>query len=253
MKLIIDAHTHLKHGDKDRTEVPAERIVRDMHEAGVDYSVVVTICLPSVESHELILRECRKFPDELIPFAHGLPQEGKAGHRELERAIKELGFAGVKVHFGEFRHDKDRPPTFEEISPFFEFLEALAVPVLLDPSGELALGERIARTFTSLKLIITHLGHPRDPVLIDHGISVCRSLENVWLDCSYCFVPEKIPEAIGKCGASKVIFGSDGPSESISLLALIERIRGYGLRPEEEEAILGGNIKSLLEPTWHFS
>ncbi len=42
--LIIDGHTHVKHGDKDRTEVPAERVVSQMDEAGIDWSVILSIC-----------------------------------------------------------------------------------------------------------------------------------------------------------------------------------------------------------------
>lgn len=250
--LIIDAHTHVKHGDRDRTEVPAERVISQMDEAGIGWSVILSICAPSNESHDRLLREWQKFPDRLIPFAHGRVLEGEAGLQEVHRAVRELGFAGVKVHFGEFVHERGRRPTFEEVRDFFAFLTDLAAPVLVDLSGAVEVGRCIADTFPKLKMIVAHLGHPRSPELIDRAIRICREHDNLWMDCSYCFVPEKIPEAIEACGSHKIIFGSDGPWDWIPVPPLIDRIRSYELPEEETAAILGGNIRQLLKDTWDF-
>lgn len=250
--MIIDAHTHVKHGDQARTEVPAERIVREMDRAGVDRSVIFAICLPSEASHEMTLREYRKFPKRLIPFAHGLPHEGAGGEHELWRAVVELGFPGVKVHFGEFQIENSRLPTCDEVAGLFETIAELGVPALVDIAGAISVAEMIPLRHPSLKLILAHLGSPRDPGVIDRAIELCRSHANVWMDCSYCFVPERIPVAIRRCGADKIIFGSDGPSDKTCLTGLIRSIQAYGLPPADEAKILGGNIQRLLADHWTF-
>lgn len=127
MSLIIDAHTHVKHGDKDHTEVPAERVIAQMEGGDVDWSVIFSICEPSAASHERVLREWHKFPDRLIPFAHGLPLEGEVGQAEVRRTVEELGFAGVKVHFGEFSIERGCLPCFEDVLPLFETIAELGV------------------------------------------------------------------------------------------------------------------------------
>lgn len=250
--MIIDAHTHVKHGDKDRTEVPAERIVSEMDRAGVDWSVIFAINLPSRASHEMTLREQRKFPTRLIPFAHGLPHEGQAGEKEVRRAVKELGFAGVKLHFGEFLRARGHLPDPEELHGMFDAIAELDVPALVDIRGAIDTAEKIPEQHPALKLILAHLGSPMEAEIIDRAIALCCAHENVWLDCSYCFLPEKIPEAIRRCGARKIIFGSDGYSPQIDLAEKIRFIRALRLPPGDEARILGGNIRELLAGHWAF-
>jgi len=249
--MIIDAHTHVKHGDGPRTEVPAGRIIEEMEKAGIDRSVIFAIYLPSKASHEMTLREYEKFPNRLIPFAHGLIHEGAEGAREVRRAVTELGFPGVKIHFGEFRAEKGRLPTYDDLAGLFETIAELDVPALVDLVGAIEVAGVIPKKLPALKFIIAHLGHPREPEIIDQAIQLCRAHENVWLDCSFCFVPEKIPEAIHICGANKIIFGSDGPSEWVCAADLIARIHSYNLPPEDEAAILSGNIRKLIECRMH--
>ena len=174
------------------------------------------------------------------------------GEREIRRAVRELGFPGVKVHFGEFRSEKSRLPTYNEVASLFGTIADLGVPALVDIAGAIDMAEMIPPRHPLLKLVIAHLGSPRDPAVIDRVIELCCSHANVWMDCSYCFVPEKIPEAIQRCGTHKIIFGSDGPSNSIDIADLVESVRAYGLPMQDEARILGGNIRHLLADHWTF-
>ena len=260
--MIIDSHVHVKGGDVYRREFPAEYIIRTMNEAGIDKSVVHSICLPPRESNDLTFREVRKYPDRLIGFAHALPlpETLKESITDLERAVNDLGFRGVKIHFGEV----GGRCSMDLVSPIIEKAVNLDVPCLIDSAGNLDLIREIVKAHPDAKIILAHLGNVRNEKLIDQVLEVAKANRNVYLDTSYVRFTWKIADAVERVGAEKVIFGSDGPLihplcelakvKVLKYLAGAETTMG-GTRPitvlkewreEYEDLILWKNIARLI-------
>ena len=241
--MTIDCHVHVKGGDQFHREFDAETILAAMDRAGVDKAVIFAICAPSRESNEMTRRQWAKCPERLIPFAHTVMDEGELGAHEVGRAVCEWGFRGVKLHFGETRRGGEAL-TPEMTDPIFAKIEALGVPCLVDCAQDLATMTRVTAAFPSLRFIIAHLGSPSDERLVDRFAWLAHERSNVWLDCSYCFVPFKIREVVELLGPRKVIWGSDGLLWHP--LTELQKIKLLDLPAEDEARILGGNIAELL-------
>jgi len=236
--VIVDCHMHVKGGDLYRREFSADFIVRCLDEAGIDRAVVFSICLGSRESNNLTYREAQKFSDRLIGFAHVNPEEGDLAVEELERAIRELNFKGVKIHFGEFAFSK------EIFLPVMDEIVKLKIPCLIDCKEQYNVIGELADTYPETKIIVAHLGSHNNEKLVDRFIGLAKRKENLFLDSSWSDVPWKIGDAITIAGAEKVLFGSDGPL--IHPLIELTKVKVLKLKREEEELILGRNILNLL-------
>lgn len=99
--MIIDAHCHLKHGDAEKTEFAAEDVVRSMDATGINKSVVFAMSTTTRHSIDLAEQAVAQFPDRLIPYVYALPSYERPVVTELEEAISERGFRGIKIHLGE--------------------------------------------------------------------------------------------------------------------------------------------------------
>ena len=64
--MIIDAHVHLRHGDRLRTEYTPDDIVRVMDALDIAKSVVFAICCTTRRSIEFAAAARQAFPDRLI-------------------------------------------------------------------------------------------------------------------------------------------------------------------------------------------
>ena len=242
--MIIDCHVHIKGGDVFRREYTGEYIIQRMKEAGVDKSVVFSICLPSKEANEMTYKEVKKFPDRLIGFAYALPSYNSIVTEELERAIKEFGFKGIKIHGGEATLDQST------LYPVIEKAIELDVPCLIDCVNRFKWGPTdmrdLANTYPDAKIIIAHFGVPSgNELAMNQFIELARDKKNVFLDTSYVRASWKIEEAIKKAGPEKIIFGSDGPL--IHPLIALTKIKVLNLKKEIEEMILYKNIARLIK------
>jgi predicted TIM-barrel fold metal-dependent hydrolase len=237
---IWDCHVHVKGGDVFRREFSADQILHTMDFAGIERSVVFAMCKPARECTELTYRECQKAPERLIPFAHMVPTEGLLGHQEIRRAVTDLGFQGVKIHFGEMAE-----VTLDAVTPTFAEIAALDVPMVLDTAGRADIAAALAERFPQLQIIVAHLGHVQDEAIIDQFIALAQTHANLYLDTSYTRATWKVPYAIQLAGADKVLFGSDGPliHPAIELM----KIRVCQLPAEQEEQVLWQNLARLLK------
>lgn len=237
--MIIDCHVHVKGGDQFRREFPPDLILRTMDEAGIDKSVIFSICLPSRESNDLTLRCYEAAPDRFIPFAHVLPDDGREALTELQRAVSDRGCKGLKLHVGVMQEVE-----IEQIKAVCAASADLDIPVLIDFSNRLEIAAELTAALPDLKLIVAHLGAPQDERLVDKFIGLALERENVYLDSSYSSCPWKIPDAISRLGADRVIFGSDGPLIHPSIE--LAKIRVCNLSDEDFEKVTWRNIESLL-------
>lgn len=244
--LIIDSHVHLKHGDGARTEYSAEVIVDTMDKVGIDRSVVFAMSTTTKRSIEMAEEAVKKYPERLIPYVYALPNYERPVIREIEEALAERRFRGIKIHIGEC--------TLADyvIDPVLKLAGKHRVPCLIDLAGNLAVAERMARTFPETKIIIAHLGRYlcTDKKLIDRFIELAERQENVLLDVSGVVLVEKIAEAVKRIGSARLLWGSDGPHKAPDTFAFaqteLEKVRRLSLDEEAKKKILGRNIFNLL-------
>ena len=239
--MIVDGHVHVKGGDRYKREFRPAEILECMDEAGVDKSVIFSICLPSRPSNALTMDCYRAAPDRFIPFSHVVVEEGQGALDELARSFEEDAMRGLKLHCGEMNE-----PSRELLEPVLAMCYDYQAPVLIDMANNLPLARELAQGMPELKLIIAHLGAPDDEDLAEQFIILAEAHENVRLDASYCHRPWKIPEAIRRLGAERVIFGSDGPL--IHPAIELAKIRVCKLSDKDFGKVTGENIMGLLRP-----
>ncbi|HJN17055.1 MAG TPA: amidohydrolase family protein, partial [Armatimonadota bacterium] len=102
----------------------------------------------------------------------------------------------------------------------------------------------LASQHPETKLIIAHLGASSGETLIDRTINIAATHENLYLDTAYNHVPWKIADAIRRCGAHKVVWGSDGPL--IHPAIELKKIEVLGLPSEVFRAVTRDNILRLI-------
>lgn len=134
----------VKHGDTliDKLLDLSEGRIAEMDAAGIDFQII-SLSEPSVElfavqtgtalaraANDTLSTAIRRHPDRLMGFAALAPADPAAAVKELERAVKELGFKGWLTHsnFGDTYLDHER------YWPILGKAEALQVPVYIHPS-----------------------------------------------------------------------------------------------------------------------
>lgn len=245
--MIVDSHVHLKHGDLQRTEYSPEVIVDTMDKAGIDRSIVFAMSTSTSRSVEMALEAYRRFPTRLIPYVYGLPSYEKPVLREIEEALVDLGFRGIKLHAGECTL------AGYVVDPVLDLAERLGVPCLIDFMGRFWDLELLAEKFKEAKIIVAHFGRYlcEDEHLVDRFIKLAESHRNVWLDTSGVLLTGKIRDAVERIGSDRIVFGTDGPQEKPDTVSFarreIEKIKSLNLDPEDERMILSGSITELLE------
>lgn len=244
--MIIDSHVHLKHGDAGGTEYDVATIVSTMDAAGVDRSVVFAMSTTAQRAIDMAEAAVAAYPDRLIPYAYALPSYERPVLPQLRDAVVNRGFRGIKVHAGECRL------TDYIADPVFALAGELGVPCVVDFGGDLNTARRLATAFPQTRLIVAHFGRYlcTDPNLLRSCIKLAEDCANVWLDASGVVMPWVIAEAVGRIGAGRILFGSDGPHPMPDLVSYvrdgIRQIRMLGLAAEDEALILGGTAARLL-------
>jgi predicted TIM-barrel fold metal-dependent hydrolase len=243
---IIDCHVHLKHGDAARTEWSADAIVEIMDKAGIDRSVVFAMSTTTARSIEMAKAAVEKHPRRLIPFLYALPSYERPVLKEIEPAISEGRFRGIKIHAGEC--------TLSEyiIDPVLRLAGSFPVPCLIDCAGNSTVAARMAEAFPHTPLLYAHMGRyfSTDAGLIEQFIRVAEKFDNVYLDLSAVALVYKIEEAAKRLGARRLVWGTDGPYKNPDAISYarneLEKVRQLKLSDADTELILGGNIARLL-------
>jgi hypothetical protein len=186
------------------------------------------------------------FPDRLVPYVYALPRYEKRVCEELEEALSERGFRGVKIHASECSLAE------YVIDPVLELAARYQVPCLIDVLGWYAATESLVSRCPRTKVIIAHLGQYlcSDQQLVDRFISLAEKNSNVFLDISGVALLPKIKEAAARIGSNRLIWGSDGPHpapDTVSFAKMeLDKVRIVGLEKHAEEDILGGSLQRLL-------
>jgi uncharacterized protein len=153
----------------------------------------------------------------------------------IREAVEDYGFTGIKVH----RHDARISREICEVARTYD------LPVLYDVMGDVSVCELLATEYSGVAFIIPHLGSFADDwraqvVLIDHLVRH----PNIYTDTSGVRRFDILVEAVRRAGATKVLFGSDGPW--LHPAVELAKVRALGLPAVAELLMLGGNLLRLI-------
>lgn len=259
--MIVDCHLHVwpdhiaramqeqrPAGMKLQFDGTLDGLLRTMDESGIDKG-----CALGVGIKASVVERTNEFigtvpRDRLVPFGTVHPE---LSVEQNVRSLKDNGIVGVKLH-----------PLFQTVSladpRVHDILAALSdegMPVIThvgagaDPEanerGTPVLLRKLADALPDLKLIACHYGgYHRLDEAEEHVVGSSVTLETSWPPTMAELEPEKVVALIRRHGADRVVYGSDWPMADPA--AEIAAIRNLGLTPEEEAAVLGGNLSRLL-------
>jgi predicted TIM-barrel fold metal-dependent hydrolase len=244
--MICDSHCHLKHGDAEGTEYSPQAIVEMMDAVGIGKAVVFAMSTTTRRSIEMAEAAVKAFPDRLIPYVYALPSYQRPVCAELEEAISQRGFRGIKIHLGECT------VASYVIDPVMELAGRCRVPCLVDFLGRYGAAESLATRFPHTNLIICHLGQYlcTNTQLVDRFIGLAERCRNVYLDISGVVMLHMIQQAVARVGSGRVIWGTDGPHQTPDTTNFarisLDSVRMLHLAAQAEADVLGGSILRLL-------
>ena len=239
---IIDSHVHV--GCNRNTKYYSEKeLWRDLDEAGAQGAVIFA------------------FPEDIYRISDSLDSRLKANERILKVAgrCEDLHpfyfvwndyvvpenldcYQGVKWHrhHDEPRYDYDNP----RCANFLERTKKLKLPVLFEE--EFAETKRFINGNPELEIIVPHIG------ALNGGHDQMEAFykkRNVYFDTSVASV-SAIKRCLEAVGPERIIFGSDVSGTTTPFYNFpeveLEKIRSLGLRRDDLELILSGNIERIL-------
>ncbi|MBT5050898.1 MAG: amidohydrolase [Rhodospirillaceae bacterium] len=236
--------------------VPLDKMLTRMDAAGIEKAFLFAtragpVGHPSCYRipYELVAETCAQAPDRLYGMAGIDPLDGMKGVRELEHAVKELGFIGA--HF--YPHWFEIAPDAAKLYPFYAKCVELDVPIQMQVGqsmnydknfprrsvGQPITLDAVACDFPELKLIGIHVGIP----WTDEMIAMAWKHQNVFIG-SDAHAPKYWPESfvhyINTYGQDKVIFGTDFPV--LDFERTVEEIDGLGLRDGARRKLMRDNV-----------
>ena len=283
--MIIDFHTHTfpaknsvsiiqKLGGISHTmpftDGSVHGLIASMKEADIDYSVNLPV-MTSAEQVEkvnssLINQREQLLSEGVITFGGMHPDY--ENYREELKHIKQSGIPGIKIHPAYQNVDLDDARMMRIIDCASE----LDLIVLTHAGIDIGLYDHNYCSVEHILKIIDQI-HPPKFVLAHMGNWDCwedveRDLAgaNIWLDTAFAVGPitadlrqdtrpykeETLSDVdfvriCRKHGMDKILFGTDSPWQEQK--EYIERIRRTGITSEEQELILAGNARKLLDIT----
>jgi predicted TIM-barrel fold metal-dependent hydrolase len=233
-------------------------------------------------SNDLLSQAVQRRPDRFTGFATLPTPDPAAAAKELERAVRELGFCGAMIHGSTRGHFLDEG----QFWPIFESAQALDVPIYLHPCtpqpavfetyykhypvlGRAALGFGVEMAvqaarlvvsgvfdeFPRLQIILGHLGEALPFLLwrandtLSRRSKLRRSFREYFVDhfhitTSGNFSQPALQCAIAELGIGRILFAVDWPFQPNG--EAVAFIQDAALAEHDREAIFGTNARRLL-------
>jgi predicted TIM-barrel fold metal-dependent hydrolase len=238
-----------------RTGIEVDDYLRKMDRAGIERSLLIAVRAGDLRvrgsweiPYATVAAVCRLHPDRFSGLAGVDPTRGMQGLRDLEFAVRELGF--VAAHW--YPHWFAMPPDAPLIYPYYAKCCELDVPIMMQVGQNLVysrerrlpsvarpiLLDQVAIDFPELTLIGIHIGVP----WTDEMISMCWKHPNVYT-AGDAYAPKYWPPAFvhyaNTYGADKVMFGSDWPV--IDPERATREVEQLQFRPESQRKLMREN------------
>lgn len=236
--------------------LPLSEFISLLDEAKIDKVGLINPAIKNVPvrpTNERVAKLLKEYPEKFMGFAGFDPNNGAQAVQEIEYAIKELNFSGLKsvASFVELNiNDKAFYPCYAKA-------EELNVPILMHTGSAILKGFRakhvhplmiddVAFDFPDLKIICSHLGGWQYMDLL--GMFIHH--RNVFADISFWplnplfanIVPWKLLE---NTIPDKILFGSDYPAGQTPKEAA-EAVKQLPISENFKEKILGKNASRIL-------
>lgn len=241
---VIDFHAHVGRQERNGMNDDASLMLHAMDLAGIDRSCLFQVHDPSgTAGNDLTARFVADHPDRFIGFAYVSPVMPERMTAELERAVEELGFVGIKLYSPSTPWPLNEP----EWDPIYAFADDHGLPVIFhtgpDPHAQPKLLGEVAPRFPRASFVAGHAGNTPDERA--QGIAVARANENVYLEtCSTFRTPGVIEQLVEEAGADRVLFGTDMPL--MDPRPQLGKIITADIPDDAKRKVLGGNARRLL-------
>ena len=241
--------------------VPHEAMLRMMDQAGIERAMLIAtktgrLGLPGSWHlpYETVAEAVQRHPGRFSALAGLDPTEGMHGVRELERAVRDLGFIGAHM----YPHWFELAPDHARWYPLYAKCVELDVPVQMQVGQSLiytpqqrlrSVGrpialDAVACDFPELRLIGIHVGIP----WTDEMIAMAWKHPNVYIGCdahSPKYWPASFVHYINSYGQDKVLFGTDYPV--LDFVRTREEFESLGLREEAKRKLLRDNAMRVYK------
>ena len=243
-----------------RGGVTIEDYLRKMDAAGIERSLLIAVRAgePAWQGsfeipYQQIAQYCDAYPDRFSGLAGVDPTRGVEQLKELDHAVKELGFVGA--HF--YPHWFRMPPDSALCYPIYSRCEELDIPIMMQVGQNLIyqkdvrlpsvakpiLLDQVAIDFPNLVLVGIHIGVP----WTDEMIAMAWKHENIYIGID-AYAPKHLPASLkhymNSYGSHKVMFGTDWPV--IDPERAVREMQEHEFRSESLEKVMRGNAVKVF-------
>jgi len=216
-----------------------------MKATGIDKTVITTYHeFPGEElaALERFYQTLKKYTEYFIGgFIRINPWYGDKAIELFERAIKEHGIKGLKIHPVSACIHPNNPLTISLLKKAAE----LNVPAYIHSGDDpMSLPFHIGRVARECPNTIIIMGHFGGFHYYNDAIKVAKKYENILLETSGMPFPKVIRKAVDILGPERIVFGSDMPG--LHPAVELAKIEAAKLTKEEKELILCNNILRAL-------
>jgi hypothetical protein len=230
-----------------------EQIVAAMDAAGIQKLMLSAWHRPGqwIHHNDDIVAMIAQYPDRFVGVAAVNLEKPVEAVRELERAVKQLGFKALRVVPWLW----NRPPNDKFYFPLYVKCIELDIPFCtqVGHTGPLMPSEtgrpipyldEVALTFPELKIVGGHIGHP----WTDEMIGLAWKHENVFIDTSAYlprYYPPQLLHYVKTYGQDKVLFGTNFPQ--LSLEKCVQQVYELGLPEAVQAKFFGLNAQRVFK------
>jgi predicted TIM-barrel fold metal-dependent hydrolase len=255
-----DFKSQVRMSDDMREGVPIDAYLQKMDRAGIDRSLLIAVRCGDLRmkgSFEIpysrVADVCAQNPDRFSGLAGVDPFRGMQGLRDLEHAVKHLGFVGAHL----YPHWFGLAPDDAKYYPYYAKCCELDIPIMMQVGQNLIYSrtrrlpsvgrpiclDKVAIDFPELKLIGIHIGVP----WTDEMIAMAWKHENIFIGVDAYgpkHWPAQLVHYLNSYGRAKVLFGTDWPV--IDPERSVREIGAMNLRPETMAALMRDNALKVF-------
>jgi uncharacterized protein len=234
--MIIDVHNHLGYDVVFDEGVTEDELFGTLESNKVDIGIVQPLVVETTHeaqraAHDEVAALIKKYPGRFYGMASLNPHSGEDYYRaEMKRAIKELGFLGVKI--SPIAHAVN--PAGKHGRMAFDVAREHKVPIMVHTGSGIPFALPapllpLAREFKEIPLVIAHAGSWTADTLV-----VANECDNVFLDTSWA-AAHVCSAFVKQLGASRLMLASDLPSNLVVELA---KWRSLNLSEADLDAVM---------------
>ncbi|MSO64655.1 MAG: amidohydrolase [Alphaproteobacteria bacterium] len=258
----IDDHfkAQVRMSPKLRRGLTIPEYLKLMDAAGIEHSLLIAARCGDLRvqnsfhiPYERVAAICKKYPDRFSGLAGIDPTLGMQQLRELEYAVKELGFVGA--HY--YPHWFDLSPDHAYVFPIYAKCIELDISIMMQVGHNLVYSrdrrlpsvarpitlDRVAILYPELKLLGIHLGVP----WTDEMISMAWKHEHIYIGGD-AYAPKHWPQQMvhyaNTYGSHKFLFGTDWPV--IDPVRAVREVGELNFRPDSYKKIMRDNALGIF-------